>query len=119
MIKRLEMSGVNTKLDKELKTYIRQKIGPLDRYVPKTARESLHVEVKLKESKAKNKTGHECEVIMHLPYERVTTHAKATTLLAAIDEAEDKLKIQLKKYKEKHGGPRLHRRVVRFIRRRG
>lgn len=114
---KMEIAGVHTKLTKDIEMYVHKRLGELDKYVPKNARGSLHAEVKLKESKAKNKTGHVCEVIMHLPHERVTTIAKATTMLAAIDEAEAKQKNQLKKYKEKHGGPRLHRRVLRLVKR--
>lgn len=117
MIQRLEISGVHTKLTNDTEMYVHKKIGTLDKYVPKNAKSSLHVEVKLKQSKAKNRPAHTCEVITHLPHESITTVAKDRTILAAIDEAEAKLKLQLKKYKEKHGGPRLHRRVLRRLKR--
>lgn len=117
MIQKMEISGIHAKVDKTLNKYVEQKIGNLDKYAPKNARASMHAEVKLKHLKAKNKVGHTCEVIIFLPNEQITTVAKATTLLAAVDEAEAKLKIQLKKYKEKHSGPRLHRRALRVVRR--
>lgn len=117
MIKNLQISGVKTQLSKDLEDYVNKKIGLLDRYVPKKSRESLKTEVKLKESKAKNKEGFMCEVIMHLPHGSVTVHEKATTFFAAIDLAEDRLKVQLKKYKEKHSDRRLHKRIARRLRR--
>lgn len=117
MIKNLQISGVKTQLSKDLEYYVDKKIGPLDRYVPKKSRESLKTEVKLKESKAKNKESFMCEVIMHLPHGSVTVHEKATTFLAAIDLAEDRLKVQLKKYKEKHSDRRFHKRVASRLRR--
>lgn len=120
MIENIQMAGVHTKLTVEEEDYIDKKIGPIDRYVPKKARQSTKVEVKLKEEKSKDKAKFTCEVIMHLPHGSITVHERAITAFAAIDLAEDKLKVQLKKYKEKHAGPRIHRRLVsRFTRRIG
>lgn len=120
MIKNIQMAGVHTKLTKEEEDYITKKIGPMDRYIPKKARESARTEVKLKEKKSKDKSRFVCEVIMHLPHGQITVHEKASSMFAAIDLTEDKLKAQLRKYKEKHAGPRIHRKLVaRFIRSQG
>lgn len=119
MTKALHISGVHSKLSSEVAAYARKKIGPLDKYAPRSATKSMHTEVKLKEDKAKNKMTCTCEVIMHLPQATLTIHEKSTTMFAAIDQAEDKLKIQLKKYKEKHSNPRLHRRILSRLRRKG
>ncbi len=118
MIKKLEISGIHTKLTDKTENYIKAKIGGLDKYVPKNARSSQHVEVKLKEAKSKQKLNFECEVIMYLPHTQLTTKARGSTPEAAIDEAEAKLKIQLKKYKEKHGGPQFHHKVISYLKRR-
>jgi len=113
----LQISGVNSTLTKELEEYASRKIGLLERYVPKKARDSLKTEVKLKEAKSKDKSNCTCEVIMYLPQGSVTVHEKAKTMTEAIDLAEDKLKVQLKRYKDKHTGPRLHRKVINRFRR--
>ena len=112
MIKRLDINGVHMELGKDLKRYVRQKIGGLDHYVALHARESLRIEVKLKESKAKDKNRHTCEVILHLPQETFTVKATAETIFSAIDIVEEKLKIHLKKYKDLHANPRLHQRII-------
>ncbi len=117
MTKALHISGVHSKVSPEVAEYARRKIGPLDKYAPRHAAPSMHTEVKLKEDHAKDKLSCTCEVIMHLPHATLTVHEKATTMLAAIDTAEDKLKIQLKKYKDKHAVPRLHRRLAARLRR--
>ncbi len=117
MTKALHISGVHSKVSKEVAEYARKKIGPLDKYAPRQAAPSMHTEVKLKEDHAKNKLNCTCEVIMHLPHATLTVHEKAITMFAAIDTAEDKLKIQLKKYKDKHAVPRLHRRIAARLRR--
>lgn len=118
MIKRLEIAGVHMDTGKDVKRYVRRKIGGLERYVSRHTRESLRVEVKLKEAKTKNKEQkHTCEVILRLPQETFTVNATAETIFAAIDTVEEKLKIQLKKYKDLHTDPKLHRRLLARIKR--
>lgn len=120
MIKNVQIASVHTKLTSDEEMYIDKKIGSLDRFIPRKSREATKVEVKLKESKRKTaQDKFTCEVLFHLPHGSITVTEKSGTRLAAIDQAENKLKIQLKKYKEKHSNPRIHRRLVdRFTRRR-
>lgn len=112
MINNLHISGVHTEVTKDMRLYVEKKIGGLDKYMPRHSRESANVDVKLKESKAKNKQSFECEVIISLPKSTLTVHRKSTSVLAAIDEAEANLKIQLKKYKDTHNPSVLYRRVM-------
>lgn len=111
------MAGVHTKLTAEEEAYIVKKIGPMDKYIPRKIRAVAKAEVKLIQQRAKDKARFTCEIIVHLPQGFVSVHERATTTLAAIDLAEDKLKVQLRKYKGKHAGPQIHRRLVaRFVR---
>src|SRR5580700_7646573 len=112
MINKLEISGIHAKLDKDLEKYARQKIGQLDKFVSPKARPSLHAEIKLKEAKAKDKRKNICEVILHLPHSTLAVNESATTMFAAIDLAEAKLKLQLKKYKDMHSRKRFHHRLL-------
>lgn len=112
MIQRLDISGVHTHVDDDLRKYVTKKIGRLDRFIPKASREAVHVEVKLKEAKAKDKKACTCEVIVHLPQETLTTSETTINMYAAIDIVETKLRGQLKKYKELHDNPRFHRRLL-------
>lgn len=112
MIKALQISGVHSQLTDEMRSYVNKKIGGLDNYIPRRARESAVAQVKLKEVKSKDKQKHECEVIMKLPGESITAHKKSTSMQAAIDGVEDNLKNQLRKYKETHRSSRFHRHVV-------
>ncbi len=118
MIKKLEVDGVHTVLTADLKKYVTRKIGKLDTYMPRKARESAHIEVKLKESKAKDKKQCTCEVIMHLPLQVFTVKESTLNMYAAVDIVEAKLKNQLKKYKEIHS-IRIHRRVLARLRSKG
>jgi putative sigma-54 modulation protein len=117
MIKKLEIRGVHMQIDPRLYTYASKKIGRLDRYISKHARTSAHAEVILKEEVLKTKKNCICEVIIHLPGDTITTKESTMNMFAAIDIVEAKLKNQLKKYKELHGNPRLHRRLIAQLRR--
>jgi ribosomal subunit interface protein len=112
MIKRLDVTGVHMSVGEDLKKYVMKKIGRLDRFIPKTGRESAYAEVKLKEGKAKDKNERTCEVILHLPQENLNVKETTINIYAAIDIAEMKLKHQLRRYKDLHTSPKLHQRML-------
>lgn len=120
MFKKLDITGVHMKVDDKLKLYTTKKIGRLDRFVPRHARESAQVEVLIKDTaKRKTKKEYTCEVIIRLPQENVTVKESTINAFAAVDIVEAKLKNQLKKYKETHSSLRIHRRVLSKLKRRG
>lgn len=117
MIQKLEINGVHTAVGDDLKKYITKKIGKLDRYMPRHARESAHAEILMKESKLKERKQFTCEVIVYLPKSTLTLKETTVNPFAAVDIVEERLKNQLKKYKETHASPRLHRRFISRLRR--
>jgi putative sigma-54 modulation protein len=117
MIKQLEIDGVHMNVGDDLKKYVNKKIGGLERYVPRHARKSVHVEVKLKEGKIKTKEERTCEVIMNLPGEVLTVSETTVNMFAAVDIVEEKLKKLLHKYKEMHASPKLRQRVMARLKR--
>lgn len=112
MIQKLDITGVHLEVNDELKKYVQKKLGRLDRFIPKESRESVHLEVKLKEGKAKNKDERTCEAIMHLPGENITLKESTINIYAAVDIVETKLRHALKKYKDLHTSPRLRQRLL-------
>lgn len=106
MINRIEISGINYKLEEDIKRYVRRKIGRLDRFVPRRTRGSLHVEVKLKEANEKHGNKYECEAVFHLPEEQLCVSDSTMNMFAAIDIVEEKMKNSLRKYKDKHATSR-------------
>lgn len=118
MVNNLRISGIHTKVTDETRAYAEKKIGGLFKYMPKDSRESAQIDVKLKEAKSANKKLYECEVIMTLPKGRITAHRKSTAILAAIDEVEDNLINQLKRYKNTHSRSRIQRHVMARFRKR-
>ena len=118
MIEKLDIAGVHMDVGPDLKKYVEKKIGRLDRYVPRRSRESVRVQIKLKEGKAKDKNERTCEIIMRLPRETITLSETTINIYAAIDIVETKLRNQLKRYKDQHAIPRLHRRVLTHLKQR-
>lgn len=114
----IEINGVHATVDDKLRRYVNKKVGSLEKYVPRHARRSVHAEVKLLEKRAKDKNQCTCEVILHVPIENITVRETTVNMYAAVDIAEEKLKHALRKYKDLHGNPRLHRRIMARFKRR-
>ena len=110
MLQKFEIQGVGMTVDDSLKKYVTRKIGNLDKYLSKHDRESAHITVMLKEHSTKSDKHCVCEVVMHLPHQQIIIKESAMNMYAAVDIIEAKLKIQIKKYKDKHenGGGRRH-----------
>ena len=117
MIQKLEVSGIHTEVNNDLLKYVEKKIGKLDQYMPRAARESAHAEVKLKERKIKQRVECSCEVVLHLPHEVITVKEATINMYAAIDVVEEKLKNQIKKYKHIHASGQLKQRIVARLKR--
>lgn len=118
MFQKFEINGVHSKVDEKLKAYVTKKIGGLDHYISRHSRESAHAEVHLKEVSSKSNNRFVCEVTLYLPHQTIVVKERALNMYAAVDITEAKLKQQLKKYKDTHGGGKLHRHLMaRFNRR--
>jgi putative sigma-54 modulation protein len=118
MISKLEINWVHMDVDSKLDDYTTKKIGKLDHYLPKHARESAHAEVFLKETMIKKKKQCMCEVVLKLPSETIAIKESTMNMYAAVDIVEAKLKNRIKKYKETHSSLRIHRRVIARFKRR-
>ncbi|MDQ3123806.1 MAG: ribosome-associated translation inhibitor RaiA [bacterium] len=117
MIRKLEITGVHVDTDEKLKKYVTKSVNKLERFIPKHARISAHVDVKLKESKRQQDKQCTAEIIMHLPHDTLTAKESTINLFAAIDIVEAKLQNQLRKYKNTHTNPRFYQRMtLRFKR---
>jgi ribosomal subunit interface protein len=107
MLKKFTVSGVS---DKKVLDYINHKIGGLDKLVPRHAQKSLHGEVRLSHHKA-GASKFICKVVFYLPHQVLTANESADNYEGAIDQAEDKLKVQLHKYKELHSRSKQQRHL--------
>lgn len=118
MLKKFEIQGEHTVVDEPLRKYVNKKIGSLDTYLPKNARESAHAVVHLKEDPKKKDNNHcTCEVVFRLPHQTIVITEHALNMYAAVDIAEAKLKQQIQKYKDKHENGKTKRRLFGRLRR--
>ena len=104
MIQSITITGIKYDVDATTQKYIMKKIGRLDRFLPRHARKSASVEVKLREVNRKNGNKYEAEVLLNVPEKQLTAKDSTVNILAAIDIVEAKLATQLKKYKQTHIG---------------
>src|SRR5690242_15518635 len=118
MIRKLEITGVHIDTDEKLKKYVKKSVAKLERYMPKHARTSAHVDVKLRESKKQQNQQCTAEIIIYLPHDTLAAKESTVNLFAAVDIVEAKLRNQLKKYKDTHTDPRFYRRLTNRFKRR-
>ena len=102
MIARIDTAGINVELGDDIKKYITRKLGKLDKYMPRHARKTVHLEVKLRETNNRLGNKYECEVLIHLPSAQLQAKESTLNMFAAVDIVEAKLKNQLVKYKQAH-----------------
>ena len=100
MIQKLDIAGVHYVLSDRLRADITKKLGRLDRYIPRHARESAHLEVRLRETKHDGRLQFEYEVTLALPRDTIILEEFGATAYAALDIVEGKLKQQIKRYKD-------------------
>ncbi len=117
MIKKFDITEVHTVRDDQIRDYLKNSIGKLDKYVPKNEQGQIQVEAKLIESRNQNKRKYTAEVILHLPHTKLTAKESTDSMPEAVDMVEDKLRQQIKKYKEKHTNPRLIRKLTSRLKR--
>lgn len=113
---KVNIDGIHNLDNKDIPKYIEKKIGSLDKYVPRFARRSAHAEVKVREEKLKDKKVCVCEVRLYLPGEVISAKESTMNMFAAVDIVEEKVKSQIRKYKEKQKNSH-HSPIKRILRR--
>jgi len=112
MIERMEIKGVHLTIDEKLRKYVERKLGGLDKFMSRHSRASARIEVTLKEVKPKGAKECHCSVTVRLPHETIVIKESTVNMFAAVDIAEAKLKMQLKKYKDMHDRSKLGRKLL-------
>jgi len=116
MIENLQINGLRVNEGDDLYKYVHKKIGRLDLYMSKHSRQSVRADVRLKANKTKHGKKATCEVNLYMPKEILASKETTMNMFAAVDIVEQKLKNQLKRYKEKHEQPyKLHRRLIKRV----
>lgn len=99
MIDSIAVTGLKYDIDEQTRGYIEKKIGRLDRYLPRHARESVSVDVKVSLTGETKGDTHQAEVIVVLPSKKLTAKGVGASATAAIDVVEEKMEGQLRRYK--------------------
>ena len=115
MINNLEITGVRYELNDQVKEYAAKKIGNLDKYLPEHQRESVKGHIVLSEEDGKTKNRFTADVKLEVPHGTLTANESTINMYAAIDIAEDKIKNQLTKHKDKQQNNRKLRRTQRML----
>lgn len=116
MIK-LELTGRNFGVDEKMKGYVEEKIGGLEKYLPRQVREVASCAVVLEDDQSgREDNRYVCEAVLSVPGDTMVSREGTVNMYAAIDIVEAKLKAQLAKYKQKHTTePRRGRMISRLM----
>jgi putative sigma-54 modulation protein len=108
-VNKVEVKAIHSDVTKDINRYIHKKISKLDSFIPRQVRRSAHAEVRLSESKSRDKKQCTAEVNLYLPGEVIAAKETTVNMYAAVDIVEEKLKAQLRKYKSTHSVRQGHR----------
>lgn len=118
MLQKIELTGQHVAVHRDLRKYITRKLASLDRYIPRHARESAQLSVRLREVTDTGKTAYECEASLRMPRHAYLVSEQGRSLQAAIDMASANLRQQIHKYKDTYTNGKRHRHLfARFQRR--
>lgn len=112
MISDIEITGLKYDVNDATRRYVVRKLGRLDRFLPRHARKSVSIDVKLRQVNRDHGNKYEAEVIMTVPDKQLAAIDSTMNMMAAIDIVEAKLVAQLRKYKQTSHGHLGRRRLL-------
>jgi ribosomal subunit interface protein len=97
-----ELTARNFELDEKMKEYTEDKIGNLEKYLPRRSRDAVAAFVVLEDDPSgREDNRYVCEAIVNIGSTKMVSREATVNFYAAIDIVEAKLKAQLAKYKSK------------------
>ena len=103
----IQLTGRKYDIDKELKKYVHTKLGHLDRYLPRDHQsQGMSVEV-FRDPSGREDNRYKVIVVLKVPGPDIVAETATINPHSAIDIVEQKLKMQIRKYKEKNGHGRV------------
>ncbi len=112
-----DVTGRNYDFDDKIVSYIGDKLGGLDKYLPRHVRETAYLEVVLiDDPSGREDNRYVCDAILSLQGGKMQSSEGAINMYASIDIVAAKLRSQLRTYKDKHTTePRRHKMLSRLI----
>ncbi|MDR1197104.1 MAG: ribosome-associated translation inhibitor RaiA [Candidatus Nomurabacteria bacterium] len=98
-MKIIEITAKHFTIDSKIRSYIERKTQKLIDYIPRHARKSARISVKITKNEARGAAQLECEMILNLPNRQLVAKESKDGVLAAIDGTEEKMRGQIRKYK--------------------
>jgi len=95
----IQITGVSYTVDEATRKYVIKKVEHLFKYLPRHAKKSVSVEVKLEEVNHDHGNKYEAEMIFDVPGKLINAKDSTGNILAAIDIVEAKIQSQLNEYK--------------------
>lgn len=99
MLKFSDITGVKYSVDDQTRKYVEKRLGRLDRYLPRHARKTAQIEVKLKQIDKSHGNKYEVDATLSIPEKTLRATDQAGNMLAAVDIVEAKLKGQIRRYR--------------------
>ncbi len=103
----IQLTSRQYEIDDELRSYISKKLGRLDRYLPRKHKaKGMSVEI-FRDPSGKADNKYKVRAHLEVPGPDIIADTATLNPYAGVDIVEEKLKLQIKKYKDKHGVKRI------------
>src|SRR6185436_8348388 len=110
---KIDITTRRFELEPKLKGYVKDKMGALEKYLPRAVRGSTAVAVVLEDDvSGREDNRFVCEAVMTIGGETLVSREGTVNMFAAVDIVEAKLKAQCMKYKSMHVAEPRHRRML-------
>ena len=115
-----ELKGRNFEVDDKLRAYAEDKIGGLEKYLPRQVRDSVSCTVTLEDDpNGREDNRYVCDAVLTIEGSTIVSQEGTVNIYAAVDIVEAKLKAQLSTYKAKRTSePRRGRKLSEWLGRR-
>lgn len=104
------------KTDK-LQKYVEQKVKDIEKYIPRHARQSAQLSIRIAKTPKSKTESYTCSVSLTLPHQKLLASEKVEHSYAALDVVMAEIKRQVADYKSKHARQSLRHKAANFIRR--
>jgi len=103
----IQLTGRKYEIDKDLKKYINRKLGKLDKYLPRQHKaKGMSVEI-FRDPSGKEDNRYRVKAILEVAGPDLVAETATINPHSAIDIVEQKLRLQIKKYKDKNSPRRF------------
>lgn len=100
----------------KIQKYVSVKVRDLEKYIPRRARESAEVSVRIIKNTRSKAEMYECVVTLKLPEETLVAREKVEHSYAALDVTTAEIKRQISAYKGRHHKLPLRKRALHRLR---